>query len=88
MNYVSDIVMCQHTYEPICFKLGMMLNTTKLQFDSSLNDFDVHPRSQGSGKIELVQSFCCKVAWSNSNAHDGWLCKEDDGEEVLKAWQM
>ena len=27
------------------------------------------------GNVELVQSFCCKVAWINSSVHDGWLCK-------------
>ena len=25
------------------------------------------------GKLELLQSFYCKVAWSISNVHDGWL---------------
>ena len=34
-------------------------------------------------KLELVLSFCCKVEQSNSNIHDGWLCKEDDCEEAL-----
>ena len=23
------------------------------------------------GKLEIVQLFCCIVAWSNSNVHDG-----------------
>ena len=30
MKYTSNIIMCQDTCEPICFKLGMMLNTTEL----------------------------------------------------------
>ena len=34
------------------------------------------------GKLELVQSFCFKVAGSNSNILNGWLCKGDDFEEV------
>ena len=34
-------------------------------------------------KLKLVQSFCCKVALSNSNVHNGWLCKRDDNEEIL-----
>ena len=36
-------------------------------------------------KVELVQSFFYKVAWTNWNVLDGWLCKEDDCdcEEVL-----
>ena len=35
------------------------------------------------GKLELVQSFCCKVAWSNTCIHDGWIIKGDDYEEVM-----
>ena len=31
-------------------------------FCSSLNDFEVHSRSQHSRKQQLVRSFCCKVA--------------------------
>ena len=34
------------------------------------------------GKLELVQSFCYKVEWSNSNVYDGLLCKGDDCAEV------
>ena len=30
------------------------------------------------GKLELMQSWFCKPAWSNSNVHDGWLYKGDD----------
>ena len=30
MKYTFNIVMCQDICEPTCFKLGMMLNTTKL----------------------------------------------------------
>ena len=46
--------MYQDACESTCFKLGMMLNTT-LQFDSGLNDCGVCSRSQGTGKLELVQ---------------------------------
>ena len=35
------------------------------------------------GKLEHVQPFLWKVAWSNSNVQDGWLCQGDDCEEVL-----
>ena len=28
MKYKFNLVMCKDTCEPICFKLGMMLNTT------------------------------------------------------------
>ena len=30
MEYTFNIVLCQDTCEPICYKLGMMLSTTKL----------------------------------------------------------
>ena len=76
------IVMCQDTYEPICCKLGVMLNTTATLFDSSLNDFDVTQGHRVTRKLEFVQSFCCKIVWSNWNICDGWLCKGDDHEEV------
>ena len=49
-EYAFHILQCWDTSELICFKLGMMLNTTKLQFDSSLDDHDVHSRSQGYGE--------------------------------------
>ena len=81
-----NIVLCQNTCEPVCVKLGMMLDMTKFY---SLNALDVHSRSQGDGKAR-AQSFCCKVVWSNSNVHDGWLCKGDDCEEVMygKYWLL
>ena len=47
INYMTNIVLCQVTCKLICFKLGMMLDTTKL---FSSNDLDVHSRSQGHGK--------------------------------------
>ena len=34
-------------------------------------------------KVELVQSFCCKVALNNSKVNDSWLSKGDDCEEFL-----
>ena len=33
----SDIVLGQETYDLICLKVGMMLNSKPLQFDSSSN---------------------------------------------------
>ena len=33
--------------------------------------------------LELVQSFCCKVAWSNPNVRIGWLCRWVDCKEIL-----
>ena len=38
------------------------------------------------GKAELVQSFCCKVAWSSSDVHDGWLCKGDEWSPLSMAY--
>ena len=49
MKYTFGTLTCLDLL-PICFKLGMMLNTTNLGFDSSLNCVDVHSRSQGYGK--------------------------------------
>ena len=56
--------MCQDICEPVRFKFGMVLNTTRLQFDYSLNDFNIHSRSQVYGKgrtcaVILLQS-CMK----------------------------
>ena len=49
-----NIVMGQDTCEVTLYDAKQ--NET-LQFDFSLNDLDVHSRSQG-----YVQSLCCKVA--------------------------
>ena len=63
MKYTFIIVMYQDTCEPVCFKLGVMLNTTK--FYSLIPLLMTLMFTQGHrdrGKLELVQSFCCKVA--------------------------
>ena len=79
---VGNIIMCQGNCEPVYFKLGMMLNTSKLY--SLISFWMTLMFAQGHrDKLELVHSFCCKVAWSNSNVCDGWSCKEEDCEEVL-----
>ena len=71
IKYAINIVLCQHD--------------CTLQFDSSLNDLSIllTHGDRVTGKLELVLSFCCKVAWSNSTIHDGWLCKGDGCEESL-----
>ena len=33
--------------------------------------------------LELVLSFCCKMAWSSSDIRSDWICKEDDSKEIL-----
>ena len=38
--------------------------------------------------LELMQSFCCKDAGSNSHVCDGWSCQGDAGEEVMLLWRM
>ena len=40
------------------------------------------------GKLELVQLFCYKAAWSNPNVCNGWLCKGDDITEDLSVWRI
>ena len=80
MKYMLNVVMCQDTCELICFKLGTMPNTTILY---SLIPVEWPEGHRLTGKVQLVQSLCCKIAWSNSNIHDGWFCKEDDCEKVL-----
>ena len=71
--------MCHDIFEPICFKLDMMLNIAKLYslIHVWMTLMFIHGH-RASEKVELVQSLCYKVAWSNWNVHDGWLCKEDD----------
>ena len=58
-HFYTTFTLCHDTCEPISLKLGMMLNTSTLY---SLNDLDIHSRSQGYRKLKLVQSFYCKVA--------------------------
>ena len=59
--YMFNIIMCQDTCELICFKLGMMLNITKLY--SFIPMWMTVMLTQGDrvlGKLELVKLFCCK----------------------------
>ena len=84
IKYMINIVLCQGPCELIWFKLGVMLDTTNLY--SVIPVWMSLMFTQGhrvTGKLELVQSFCCGIAWSNSIIHDCWLCKEDDFEETL-----
>ena len=56
MKYMFNIVMCQDTYEPICFKLGIKLNMTKLY--SFIPVWMTLMFTQGhmvTGKLEFVQ---------------------------------
>ena len=76
LAYVRTLMNC-------CFKLGMMLDMTKLY--SIIPVWVTLTFSKGhrvTEKLELVQALSCTVAWSNQNVHDVWLCKGDDLEEV------
>ena len=80
IKYALNIIMCPDTCEPICFKLGMMLNTTKRYSLIPVWMASIFTQDHSvMRKLELVQSWCSKVAWSN----DGSSCKEDDCEKVL-----
>ena len=84
IKYTINFVLCCDTWELTCFKLSMMLDMTKLY--NLIPVCVILMFTEGhrvTWKLKLVQSFCCKVAWSNSNVHDSWLCKGDDCEEVL-----
>ena len=77
--YIFNIVLRLDTCGLICFRLGMVLNMTK--FYSLIPVWMTLMFTQGyrvTGKQELVLSFCCKVAWSNSYIGDCWLCKGND----------
>ena len=46
----------------LILKFDMTVDTTRLYFDTSLDDLDLLARSQVRRKLELVQSFCF-VKW-------------------------
>ena len=55
-------------YEPILFKLGVMIGTTKLlYFSASLNCFDFYSRSQGCEKetvsLPLISQSINEFGW-------------------------
>ena len=71
LMYIINIVLCRDTCEPICFKLGMVLDTTTLYSLIPVCMALMFTQGHGgTGKLELVQSLCCKVAWSNSKVDD------------------
>ena len=84
IKYTFNIITCQDTHERICFKLCMMLDTTKLY--SLIPVWMAFMFTQGHTvmrHLQLVHSFCCKVAWSYLDVHDDWLHKGDGCERVL-----
>ena len=89
LTYVFDAIICQDTFEQICFVLGMMLSTIEVYSLIPVGMtmmFTQGHRVMVMGNLELVQSFCSRVAWSSSIVHDGWLSKGDDCDEVLSVW--
>ena len=74
MKYTLNIILWQDTCKPICFKLGMMLDMTRLCSIISMTVMFTQGH-RVPGNLELLQLFCCKVVWSNSNVCDGCLCK-------------
>ena len=87
MNYMFSIIMCQGTCEPICFKHGMMLNTTNCSLIPVWMTLMVTLVQRGIGKVELVLLFFCKVALAYEATDIGRLCKEADSQEALLVWQ-
>ena len=60
-RHAFNIGVHENTSEPISFKLCLLMNTAKLQLDTSLNDLDIQGHTV-TREEELVESFCCKVA--------------------------
>ena len=54
----------------ICFKLDVMLDTTKLFTFIPVYTLSFSQGHRFMGNLETVQSFCCRVAWSNPNICD------------------
>ena len=55
MKYTFDIVMCQDACQPLCFKLAMMLNTTKLYSLIPVSMALMFTQGHGiTGKLELA----------------------------------
>ena len=62
MKYTINIALCRYTCEPIRFKLGMMLDTTKLFSWIPLRMTLIFNQDHRvARKLELVRYFCCKV---------------------------
>ena len=75
-KHMFKIGLCLDTYELISFKLGIMRNMTKLYI--FIPPWMILTFTLGHifmRKLVLVQSFCCKVAWSSLNICSCWSCK-------------
>ena len=58
------------------FKLGLMIDTTKLQFDTSLNDLDLHSRSQLYENSKGLLSSSLLVSWFAESQARFILCDQ------------
>ena len=59
MKHMFNIVMCQDTCEPICYKLGTMLNTIKVYcLIPVCMTVMITEGHMVAGKLEIAQSFC------------------------------
>ena len=70
---------CIWTRKPICSKVGKMLDIVKLFSNIPVwMTLTVTEDHRVTGKLELVPSVCCKMAWSNRNISSVWLHQADD----------
>ena len=80
---------CSDAYEPITFKLGMMIDRTKLYILIPVSmTLTIILSHMVTRKLQLVQSFCCKVAWSSPYTGSGWLCEREGFKENLEVWRI
>ena len=70
--------------QPTCFRHGLLLDTTKFCGMIAVSMTLTFTQGHRTGKLELLPSFCCKVARINPNVHDGWLYQEDDFKKIFK----
>ena len=81
--YIFNILLHQDTWERICFKFGIMIDITKLMSPVWIALILIQGHKV-KGKLEHTSSFCCKVAWSNPDLYNGWLCWGDDFKKPCK----
>ena len=82
---IFKIALCLDASELICFKLGMMIDMTKLPI--LIPVWSTLTLTQGHRvvrKLELTQSFCSKVAWRSPDIHSGWVCRGMSAQKSCK----
>ena len=73
-----NIGLYSDAYEPIYFKLGMMIDTTKLY---RLPSLDLNSKSQAYKKA--ISCAVTDLKYHNVICHAGRSCKGDDCREIL-----